>query len=1550
MPLCPTQDASILPPAPASLCRDADFTWAFHLAILQILPAAVYVALCAVEAWSLQFKPKYLLEARFRDRTYLLKLAAPSLLALASLVRLLVFLLPPHIDAQLHSIRHLLIPALVLRIAAALALVATVHFQYRRQPRPSTTNVVFLAIALIFDAAFVRTLALSAFVSTSAFALSVLSVAALLACLFVECLSKRALLIQSMHARADAPTAAYPLTHAARAAPSRAITASVLSRAAHLWLLPTVWRGRSQELVIDHLEQPDDPLQVQADIDAFQRRWSRLDPARAGPNALAWTVLATFRTTLLRPVLPKLLFIAVSFAQPFLIERTTAYLQGLGHSSSEPSYHGWGLVAAYALVYALTALLTAHYQSIVDDSACKIRRTLVSIIYQKSLRLRQDAALATGAGGATTLISADMERVCNGVVLIHEVWASLLQIAIALWLAYEQISYAFLVPVVMTVISIVLTTYISNRMRAIVVRWTKAMQLRVKLVTATMKNITSIKLASRFAIISERLSALRALELAAFRAAMWIATLLVVAANDLENYTTLLTLVAFSGIAQNSHSTATDSLDTTKLFTVISVLTLLRNPLFLLAQYGPMLLAALGASVGIRDFLLQAELVPSQDDASRGRTTSSSSPSCSLDPKYGNAQASNAAASSVSETSSIVSKGVRLQVGTKALISDLNFTINKGQLACLTGATGTGKSSLLLAFLGELRSSAGELFVERSPAYGTAYCAQSTWLQDASIRDNILFHSDLDQERYDAVVWCLDLEQDFAAMPEGDGTRVGPQGSKLSGGQKSRVALARALYSSSPLLLLDDSLAALDASTTAKIVSRLLAREPQGRDGSSVAPARLVLGGRTVVLACHKFPLGIQPDVHIALSSKKETAETVADVIVQYASHQTVTFPPYSRSLPLKSASASSDEGCKDSSEASVADPSPNPRTQLRPWEAFKFYCRTCGTARALVYVAISIFAAASLASINIYLYFWSNANDRKPNASLWAWIGGYAAVVTVNSLALTGQVYYLFIPVAQACARRMHSIILSSTLAAPLSYFLNTSGGAIVNRFSQDLFVSDNDMTKALFNVSSNLGVVLGSMILLSLASPWFLLILPVLLPTLWAIKSFYLRTSGQVRKLDLESKSPLYTLFGETIDGIVTIRAFGGGRAFTQLNEILVSRSQRAFFLNLSLMRWLTLVSGLIVAGLSTAFCSLSVGLAQRSAKHGAGSDTVGWVAVGLTQLMMLTSAITMLTKAWTQLELCLVAIERLQQVATLEAENDDGTRSYEGESTERTSAIGAEVVVESVNVGYTMPDSDVSTTVLRDLSFTLAAGEKAAVVGRTGSGKSSLIQALLRFVPLSSGSISIEGVDTTDLRLRALRERILVLPQEAVVVSCCTLRENLLMMLDTADSVDVLSDSELWDALKRVGLDAMAAKWGGLDAALDQADELSNGQRQLLSLAQLILACKAIRARHGRSRIGSEGHLIVLDEPTSFLDDSGDALLRELMQDPLALGDFTVLMISHRFGPILACDKVLLLHKHGEASTGPSYEFGPPRDLFYAPASSFGLLARDAGITRW
>ncbi|KAI3488077.1 hypothetical protein L1887_47856 [Cichorium endivia] len=1341
MPLCATQDASILPPAPASLCRDADFNWAFHLTILQLLPAAVYVALCALESWSLQSKPKYLLDARFRDKSYLLKIAAPSLLALASLARLFVFILPSTIRAQLQQIHHLLVPALVLRIAAALALVATVHFQYCRQSRPSTTNVVFLTIALIFDAAFVRTLALSGFVSTSAFALSVLSAAALLACLFVECLSKRTLLIQSMHARAAAPTAAVPLTNAARAAPSQAITASVLSRAAHLWLLPTVWRGRSQELVIDHLEQPDDPLQVQADIDAFQRRWSRLDATRAGPNALAWTVLATFRTTLLRPVLPKLLLIAVSFAQPFLIERTTSYLQSLGHAPSEPSYHGWGLVAAYALVYALTALLTAHYQSIVDDSACKIRRTLVSIIYQKSLRLRQDAALATGAGGATTLISADMERVCNGVVLIHEVWASLLQIAIALWLAYEQISYAFLVPVVMTVISIALTTYISNRMRAIVIRWTKAMQVRVKLVTATMKNFTSIKLASRFAIISERFSALRALELAAFRAAMWIATLLVVAANDLENYTTLLTLIAFSGIAQNSHSAATDSLDTTKLFTVISVLTLLRNPLFLLAQYGPMLLAALGASVGIRDFLLQDELAPSHDDARHGPTASSSSSSCSLEPKSDNAQPLLAPASSVSEISSIAARGVRLQVGTKSLISDLNLTINKGQLACLTGATGTGKSSLLLAFLGELRSSAGELLVERSPAYGIAYCAQSTWLQDASIRDNILFHSHLDQERYDAVIWCLDLELDFAAMSEGDATRVGPQGSKLSGGQKSRVALARALYSSSPLLLLDDSLAALDASTTAKIVSRLLARDPEGRDGSPFAPARLVLGGRTVVLACHKFPLGMQPDVHIALSAKKETAETFAHVAVQYASHQTVTFPPYSKSLPLKSASASSDEGCEDSSEASDADPSPNPRAQLRPWEAFKFYCRTCGTARALVYVGISIFAAASLASINIYLYFWSNANDRKPNASLWAWIGGYAAVVTVNSLALTGQVYYLFIPVAQACARRMHSIILSSTLAAPLSYFLNTSGGAIVNRLGQ------------------------------------------------------------------------------------------------------------RAFFLNLSLMRWLDsrLWPHRPLASLRHSAPSVSA-LAQRSAKHGADSDTVGWVAVGLTQLMMLTSAITMLTKAWTQLELCLVAIETLAAGRHARSrERTMGPRSYEGESTERTSAMGAEVAVESVDVGYTLPDSDVSTTV-HARPFVHACARRKGGRGRQ-NGK--------RQIFAHPGAFALRSTVFWKHLDRRRRHQ-----------PTCASR-----LCDNGSCVDVLSDSELWDALKRVGLDAMHCQVGRLGCGFGSGGRAEQWPEATSPrVAQLILACKAIRAQHGRSLTGSEGHLIVLDEPTSFLDDSG------------------------------------------------------------------------------
>ncbi|GAC95681.1 ABC transporter [Pseudozyma hubeiensis SY62] len=1548
MRLC-DQDGNILPAAPASLCRSADFTFAFQLVFLQLLPALLYIALGSFDvvfAWSR--KPRYLSTAAGSNknicaRSTLLRLAAPCLLAIVELVRLIVFLTTDSVQNALEPVHSLVVPALAAKLIASILLTSRAHVLWRRQSRPSTTNVVFLTVCLIFDAVWVRSLATSGFVSTAAFVVSVIGVVVLLACLAVECLSKRELLIDTwtqgrIDSTKDKDGFAHQHIQLSDVKPSRALTANVLSRAAHFWLLPTIWRGHNTELTLDHLEQPDDPAQVQNDIGDFQRRWQHVcDKSVGGPgsNALAWTILYTFRATFLRPVLPKLLFIAVSFAQPFLIERTTSYLRSTTQPQiAEPGYHGWGLVAAYALVYSLTALLTAHYQSIVDDSACRVRRTLVSIIYQKFLRLNHDAAHSTGAGGATTLISADMERVCNGLVLIHEFWASLLQIGIALWLAYDQISYAFLVPVVMTVISIGVTTYISNRMRSIVVRWTKAMQIRVKTVTHVMNNITSIKLSSRFSTITRQLSMLRKAELAAFKAAMWVATLLVVSANDLENYTTLLTLVAYSAIAQSKAGQQT--LDTTKLFTVISVLTLLRNPLFLLAQYGPMILAALGASVGIGDFLLKPELQQRHN--------------CDAD---GN---------SANPTSSIaVAKNLTLHApggGGKQLLSNVDLVINRGQLACITGATGTGKTTLLLALLGEVSPlSSADITVQRDPLHGIAYCAQSAWLQDASIRDNILFHSPFDAIRYKAVQWCLDLEHDLAVMPDGDATSVGPQGSKLSGGQRSRVALARALYSKSPLVMLDDPLAALDASTSVKVVSRLFVRRPVGQQvEATTSAATLLLGGRTVLLACHKLPPGLQPDVSIQLSFNKKTSESLSKVNVEYANEgQSITFPPFISAVgydestsPRLLEKASSDDRINDNTETVKEDAS-HPRSQLQPWAAFKFYCRTAGYGRVIIYLGFSIFAAVSLAAINLYLYFWSNTNDRHPNSKLWAWIGGYAAVVTLNSLALTGQIYYLFVRVAQSCADRMHSSLLSSTLAAPLSYFLNTSAGSIVNRLSQDLFVSDNDMTKAIFNVSSNLGVVLGSVMLLSLASPWFLLILPILLPALWLIKSFYLRTSGQIRKLDLESKSPLYTLFGETIDGIVTIRAFAGHRVFTRLNEVLVSRSQRAFFLNLSLMRWLTLVSGLIVAGISTAFCSLSVGLAQRSAREGGSSQsTVGWVAVGLTQLMMLTAAITMLTKAWTQLELCLVAIERLQQVATLEAEADP----YKAQSTTSSTAcsLGAKVVARSICVDHVHPETGLATKVLRNLSFTLLPGEKVAVVGRTASGKSSLISALLRFTPLSAGNICLDGDDASQFGLAGWRQRVLVLPQQAVVVPSCTLRQNLCLLVDEARTQP--ADSDLWQALKRVSLDDLALKLGGLEIPLDQAQngetQLSNGQKQLLALAQLLIACQAIRASHD----GQNGTLLILDEPTASLDEAGDALLRQLLHDVTAFGGFTTLMVSHRFGPVLCCDKVLLLRKHSNANeeNEESFEFGQPEQLFRDNNSAFGALARDAGVVDW
>ncbi|KAN0062057.1 hypothetical protein ACQY0O_006056 [Thecaphora frezii] len=1588
MLLCPG-DARVLPPAPQALCRSPDFTWAFHLVVLQLLPSAVYGLVSLVVssrylAASSSPAPKHLDRRAGSSWRRNLKLVAPATLLAIAALRFILFAAPAPLRHLLAPISRLVLAANAVRVVAAAALLVQTWIDLARQSRPTTINVLYLTLMVLFDAALVRTMSLTAdhLVASGAFAATVVGLIAELVCLTTECLFKRHQLVWSLdqHQSRLACLAAdgssdqgsedvhgavgrdggsgggdddVELVDAIRSNPSRALTASVLSRAAHTWLLPTMWTGRTTKLTIDSLEETDDAYTVQSDLTRFEQCWDRYRLQRdPSPHALAWAILASFRYALLRPVMPKLLFIAVSFAQPFLVSRTTSYLQSterLDGRRAEPSYHGWGLVGAYTLVYALIGLLTAYYQSTVDEAACRIRRTLVSVIYQKSLRLRQDAAVESGAGGATTLISADMERLCNGLVLVHEVWASILQVAIALWLAEVQISYAFLVPVVTTVISIVLTGWISNRMRAVVVAWTRAMQTRVKLVTSVMHSARPLKLSSRLAPLSQRLEALRALELAAFRAAMWIATTLVVAANDLENYTTLFTLIAYSAIAQRQHGGGT--LDTSKLFTVVSVLTLLRNPLFLLAQYAPMLLAALGASIGIRDFLLKPEL----EADPRPRSPSSSS------------AASDTAAAA--EPLALVAERLTLYAGADLLVEEATFAVPRYSLTCITGPTGSGKTLMLNAFLREVSFVADRLVLDRKR--GVAYCAQNAWLRDSSIRDNILFHSAYDKRRYADVLWCLDLAPDIAAMAEGDETRVGSNGSKLSGGQKSRVALARALYSRSPLLLLDDPLAALDASTVSKVTSRLLS-EAAMRDPTS--PGRRLLAGRTVILACHEAPLDATPDRELVLRPIKAHGSGPRSSCEMVAASQ--------RSVPLYSPTADAVADADTAAAAASLPPSWQPTTEgraasvsasapaaaaelggsakLDPWAAFKFYCRTCGLVRTSIYTAFAVLAATSLAAINIYLYFWSAANDRSANANLWAWIGGYAAVVTVNSLALTGQVYYLFVPVAQACARRMHRLILGSTLASPLSYFLEHSSGAIVNRFSQDLFVSDNDMTKALFNVSSNLGVVLGSVILLSLASPYFLLILPLLLPTLWAVKTFYLRTSGQVRRLDLESKSPLYTLYGETIEGIVTIRAFCGQAAFARLNETLLSRSQRAFYLNLSLMRWINLVSSLIVAAIAAAFCSLSVGLAQRaldqSGGRGAASSTVGWVAVGLTQLMSLAGAITMLAKAWTQLELCLVAIERLQQVVGLPREHDIDDRPLELEA---PATVGLSLEVEAVSVVYSAAatpspagsdaekakckgDAEaVAVAVLRDLSFSLAPGEKCAVLGRTGSGKSTLILALLRFVDVSSGSIRLGGAPIASMSLRQLRSRVVVMPQETVILAGCTVRDNLAMLVDD-DSLRVADDEQLWASLERVGLHGHFAKSAeGLDSQLDAAD-LSAGQRQLLALAQLDVACRSALRR-------GAGKLVILDEPTSHLDGHGDALLADMLADAESLGGLTVVIVSHRFGPVRRCDKALVLTKATGETQGAA-EFGRPRELFERRGSVFGALARDAGALGW
>ncbi|PKI85788.1 hypothetical protein MVES_000539 [Malassezia vespertilionis] len=873
-------------------------------------------------------------------------------------------------------------------------------------------------------------------------------------------------------------------------------------------------------------------------------------------------------------------------------------------------------------------------------------------------------------------------------------------------------------------------------------------------------------------------------------------------------------------------------------------------------------------------------------------------------------------------------------------LHDLNCTFPTEKLSIVSGPVGSGKTSLLLALLGEMHRISGKTImpcaiarslVPHDPRTGlaetVAYCSQSPWLLGTTVRQNILFGAKYDEERYQQVLDACALGPDLEILEYHDETEVGEKGTALSGGQKARIALARAFYSNAKYLLVDDALSAVDAQTARHLAEKCFAG-PLAKN-------------RTIVLITHAMSLMLPLASHaVCFDEGRITGEGAPTDLV---------------SKGLIDLSVASDE-LRDKRSASVsAEPHASEDEDLRVQRKEKMEERRARKAfsqqneekilrKKSSFSLYWLYMGAVSKYTSLAVLFCIRAADIGSSDWLREWAGSYEALSVVHTMASWSNalntapisddtertMYYMkgyalflcaYIALTFLCnavqytgslnaSAQLYSKFIHSLLLAKPQFYDKTPIGRVTNRLSRDVEEVDQELSPVMQQTFSNLVALVAIIVVICWATPSFLFVLVFILALYAAIGTLYLASSRDLKRVESVQRSPLYTLVGETMSGMVTIRAYSDGERVMRQCLSLVDQWNRAFIMLWYENRWLSMCTDLTGAGVTfIASFLLLVGTADAA--------LAGFT---LSYAISLVEVVLWLVRLYSAMEIDMNSVERIGEYIDIDAENQGGEVPPAHWPTDK-----GPVQVKNLSVRYG-PEFPFA---LNDVSFTIQPGEKIGIVGRTGSGKSTLSLSFFRFLEAEKGSIFIDGIDISTITLESLRKRLTIIPQDSQLFQG-TIRANL-------DPFDKFEDGEMWFALQCCQMasgvlqDVFTPDGSSVVKSLDAnvgqgGSNFSAGQRQLLSLARGLLKMR-------------ESRLLILDESTANLDSETDALIQRTIREQIAPGA-TIITVAHRLKTIIDYDKVLVLGK------GKVLEYGTPSALIAEASSAFYELCQQSG----
>jgi ATP-binding cassette subfamily C (CFTR/MRP) protein 1 len=844
----------------------------------------------------------------------------------------------------------------------------------------------------------------------------------------------------------------------------------------------------------------------------------------------------------------------------------------------------------------------------------------------------------------------------------------------------------------------------------------------------------------------------------------------------------------------------------------------------------------------------------------------------------------------------------------KEVLRGIDLEIRSGKLAAVVGMVGSGKSSLLGCILGEMRKVSGKVKVCGT----TAYVAQTAWIQNGTIEENILFGLPMDGERYKEVIRVCCLEKDMEMMEFGDQTEIGERGINLSGGQKQRIQLARAVYQDCDIYLLDDVFSAVDAHTGSEIFKECV---------------RGALKNKTVVLVTHQVDFLHNADIIYVMRDGTIAQSGKYDELIQRGSDFAALVAAHDSSMELVESAAPVTE--KGDAPAVSRQPSANghgsstsngdvsvvaAKAEKASARLIKEEERASGHVSLAVYkqymteawgwwgvalvIAVSLAWQGSVMASDYWLAYETSAENAatfKPSL----FIHVYAILAAVSVVLVSGR-SFLVAFIGLQTANSFFKQILNSILHAPMSFFDTTPSGRILSRASSDQ--TNVDLFLPFFvwlSVSMYITVISVLIVTCQVAWPSVIAIIPLLILNMW-YRGYYLATSRELTRLESITKAPVIHHFSETVQGVMTIRCFRKGDSFFQENLNRVNSSLRMDFHNNGANEWLGFRLELVGSFVLCFTALLMVTLPKSIVKP-------EFVGLSLSYGLSLNSVLFWAVWMSCFIENKMVSVERIKQFTNIASEAEWRIKDCLPVANWPTRG-DIDVIDLKVRYRHNTP------LVLKGITLRIHGGEKIGVVGRTGSGKSTLIQALFRIVEPSEGKIIIDGVDICTLGLHDLRSRFGIIPQEPVLFEG-TIRSNI-------DPLQEYSDVEIWQALDRCQLkEAVTSKPEKLDASVvDNGENWSVGQRQLLCLGRVML-------KHSK--------ILFMDEATASVDSQTDAVIQRIIREDFA--ECTIISIAHRIPTVMDCDRVLVI------DAGLAKEFDRPAALIERP-SLFGALVQE------